>query len=255
MEYTTLIEGQVRKEVDFVSFRLHEDTFEMPDRVRKVARHAGTRGRLRVYSFPSRQALIEAAPSIRDAYNRAFAGNWEYYPLSLREVDLLVEQLASLVDPRFVKFISNGDRMVGFLFSFPDVTGALRKARGRLTPWSIVRLLLDLRRTDLVAINGAGILPEYQNRGGNALLYKPRSESTIRNSRFRTGDARCGGRDGRARCAASTLGELEPPSAKDSTRIYSPRHLTTACRPGAVAARDASSARSARSTRVRPDSS
>lgn len=182
--YAGLVEGAgFSKEVDFVSFRLREATFEMPDRVRKVAGHAVTRGNLRVYSFPSRQALVEAAPSIRDAYNRAFACNWEYYPLSEREVNLLVEQLAGLVDPRFVKFISNGDRMVGFLFSFPDVTTALRKARGRLTPWAIVRLLLALRRTDLVAINGAGILPEYQNRGGNALLYTE-IESTIRDSRF-----------------------------------------------------------------------
>jgi hypothetical protein len=34
-----------------------------------------------------------------------------------------------------------------------------------------------------VAINGAGILPEYQNRGGNALLYTE-IERTIRESRF-----------------------------------------------------------------------
>jgi hypothetical protein len=182
--YAKLVEGLgFRKEVDFVSFHLQKDTFMMPDRVRRVAERARARSGLRVFSYPSKRALIKAAPAIREAYNGAFVANWEYYPLSEREVGLLVEQLALIVNPRFVKFILDGDRMVGFLFTFPDLSAALQRARGRLTPWGIADLLLETRRTNWVAINGAGILPEYQNRGGNALLYTE-IERTIRESRF-----------------------------------------------------------------------
>ncbi|RPJ85555.1 MAG: hypothetical protein EHM13_00645 [Acidobacteria bacterium] len=183
--YAALVEAAgFCKEVDFVSFHLHEDTFVMPERVRRVAERAAARSGLRVFSYPTKRALIKAAPAIREAYNSAFRDNWEYYPLSEREVKLLVEQLALIVDPAFVKFIFDGERMVGFLFSFPDLSRAFRKARGRLTPLAIVRLLLEMRRSESVAINGAGILPEYQNRGGNALLYIE-IERTIRESRFR----------------------------------------------------------------------
>jgi hypothetical protein len=171
------------KEVDFVSFHLHEDTFVMPERVRRVAERAASRSGLRVFTYPTKRALIKAAPAVREAYNSAFCSNWEYYPLSEREVKLLVDQLAMVVDPAFVKFIFDGDRMVGFLFSFPDLSRAFQKAKGRLTPLSIARLFLEMRRTRSVAINGAGILPEYQNRGGNALLYIE-IERTIRESRF-----------------------------------------------------------------------
>lgn len=182
--YVTLVEGLgFAKEVDFVSFHLQKDTFVMPERVRRVAERSRDRSGLRVFSFPSKRAVIKAAPAIREAYNRAFVNNWEYYPLSVREVDLLVEQLALIVNPRFVKFIMDGDRMVGFLFTFPDLSAALQRARGRLSPWGLADLLLETRRTDWVAINGAGILPEYQNRGGNALLYTE-IEKTIRQSRF-----------------------------------------------------------------------
>ncbi|MFW6082720.1 MAG: hypothetical protein ACOC8C_01560, partial [Chloroflexota bacterium] len=35
----------------------------------------------------------------------------------------------------------------------------------------ILHILLDLRRTNWVSLNGVGIVPEYQGLGGNALLY------------------------------------------------------------------------------------
>jgi hypothetical protein len=44
-----------------------------------------------------------------------------------------------------------------------------------------------MRRTDWVAINGAGILPEFQGRGGNALLYSE-MEKTIHEAGFRHAD-------------------------------------------------------------------
>jgi hypothetical protein len=73
------------------------------------------------------------------------------------------------------------------LFAFRDVSAELRRAGGRLFPFGLVHLLLDMRRTDWVAINGAGILPEFQGRGGNALLYSE-MEKTIRESGFRHAD-------------------------------------------------------------------
>jgi hypothetical protein len=131
----------------------------------------------------SRRALIKVARHIGETYNRAFAGNWEYYPLSDREIDLVVRQLIVLANPRLIKLIAHADDIVGFLLAFPDVSGALQRARGRLTPWTITDLLLEARRTPWAAINGAGILPAYQGRGGNALLYLE-MERTIRGSQY-----------------------------------------------------------------------
>jgi hypothetical protein len=51
----------------------------------------------------------------------------------------------------------------------------------------LIGLLLELRRTKWGAINGAGILPEYQGRGGNALLYNE-MDKTIREFGFQHAD-------------------------------------------------------------------
>jgi hypothetical protein len=176
-----------RKDVDFVSFRLDRDAFVMPERVRAAADRARAMGNLRIVKFPSKRALVRSARAIGAAYNGAFTANWEYYPLSEREVDYLLGKVMVLADHRLIKIIQHGERFVGFLLAFPDVSAALQRARGRLTPWAIVDLLLETRRTEWVALNGAGILPEFRRVGGNALLYTE-IEDTIRHSHFRYAD-------------------------------------------------------------------
>jgi hypothetical protein len=152
----------------------------MPEAVHRAAARAEG---LRIVRYDSRRALIRAARKIGETYNRAFVSNWEYYPLSEREIDFVVDQMRPLADHRLMTFIASGDDVVGFLLAFPDVSAALKRMNGRLTPWGIASLLLERRRTKLVALNGAGIVPEYQGRGGNALLYT-QIERAIRESQF-----------------------------------------------------------------------
>lgn len=174
-----------QKEVDFVSYELDRDTFVMPEVVKRAAGR-GARN-LRIVRYRTRSALVRAARQIGETYNAAFVNNWEYYPLSRREVDFLVDQVRPLADPHLMTFIAAGERVVGFLLAFPDVSAALQRMHGRLTPWGVARLLLERRRTRAVALNGAGIIPEYQGHGGNALLYL-QIERAIRESHFDTAE-------------------------------------------------------------------
>ncbi len=77
----------------------------------------------------------------------------------------------TVADPSLIKLLLCKGEIAGFLFGFPDLSAALQRSRGRITPWSIVDLLLEYGRTRWLIVNGAGILPRYQRLGGNALLY------------------------------------------------------------------------------------
>jgi hypothetical protein len=185
--YSGLVEGfGFRKEVDFVSCRLSRDTFRMPDRIRRIAGRVMERGGLRVLKFRDRRELLAWAPRIGQAYNKAFVRNWEYCPLTDAEVGFLVKSLVQVADPRLIKIIVHGEDAVGFLFTFPDISAALQRMRGRLFPFGPLYLMLEFRRTRWLALNGAGILPEFQGRGGNALLYTE-LEKTVRESGYQHG--------------------------------------------------------------------
>ena len=160
-----------QKGVDFVSCYLSAEKFKLQERVHRIAERAANRSRLSVKRFKNKRELLSWAPRIGKTYNETFIENWEYYPLTEREIDFVVNEILTFADPKLIKIILHGDSVVGFLFAFPDVSAAIQRNHGRLLPFGIVDLLIESKRTKWVALNGAGVLPEFHGRGGNALLY------------------------------------------------------------------------------------
>ena len=184
--YQKLVEDYgFRKEVDFVSSFLAPQSFELPDKVKKAVEIAKKRGRLRVMNFRNKKHIIEWKYKIKDAYNRAFVQNWEYYPLSDRELDYALDNAIQVIIPELLQIILNEeDDIVGFVLSFPDVSAAMQKNKGRLGPIGIIRLLRELKTTQWLDFNGIGILPEYQGMGGNALIMEALLNAAKANPRF-----------------------------------------------------------------------
>ncbi len=176
--YPRLLENLgFRKEVDFISCYLSAESFNLPDRVHSIADRVQKRGTLQVKHFKDKKELKAWANRIGQAYNAAFVNNWEYYPLTEAEIKLILDNILVIADPKLIKIILHDDQVVGFLFGFQDVSAGLQRARGHLFPFGLLNILLDLRRTKWIALNGAGILPEFQGRGGNALLYAEMEKS------------------------------------------------------------------------------
>ncbi len=183
--YQQLVEAQgFEKEVDFVSCYLPADKFKIPERVEAIAERVMQRGHLEVKKFKNKKELLSWADRIGTAYNNAFVNNWEYYPLSQREIDFVVENILTIADHRLMKIITHGDDVVGFLFAFYDVSAALQRAKGKLFPFGLLDILLEMRRTKTVSVNGMGILPQFQGHGGNALLYYAMGKTLLEFQQF-----------------------------------------------------------------------
>jgi hypothetical protein len=183
--YEQLVEAQgFEKEVDFVSCYLPADKFNIPERVARIALRALERGGLQVKRFRNKKELLEWAPRIGEAYNKAFIHNWEYFPFTPREIQFVVDNIMTVADHRLIKIITHGDEVVGFLFAFHDVSAALQRAKGKLFPFGLIDLLLEMRRTNTVSVNGIGILPEFQGHGGNAILYYEMGQTLFNFNQF-----------------------------------------------------------------------
>lgn len=183
--YPKLIETLgFEKEVDFVSCYLPADAFKIPERVERIAKRVLERGNLWVKKFKNKRELVQWAPRIGRAYNKAFIHNWEYYPFFDGDVQFAVDNVFLVADPRLIKVIMHEEEIVGFLFAFPDVTSALQRAKGKLLPFGLPDLLLEMKRTKTISGNGMGILPEFQGMGGNALLYYEMAKTVLSFNQF-----------------------------------------------------------------------
>jgi len=173
------------KEVDFVSSYIKLDEFVLPEKIKKAIEIAKKRGSLSVKSFKDKKEIYAWKDKLRNAYNNSFVKNWEYYPLSDRELKFVIDNAITFVIPEMVKFILDKDgEMVGFVLPFPDVSAVMQKNKGKLGPIEILRLMRELKRTEWLDFNGIGILPEYQGMGGNALLMGALESAARGNPRF-----------------------------------------------------------------------
>jgi GNAT superfamily N-acetyltransferase len=182
--YPKLVEAiGFEKEVDFVSCYLARENFTLPEKAQEIARRIEERGTFKVLNFKNKRQIIAMAQQIGEAYNATFVNNWEYYPLTKGEIKLLLDNLLSVVDPKLIKIITYNEKIVGFLLAFPDISAALQRQGGKITPWGIIDMLLEMKRTKWVSLNGVGVLPEYHGRGGAALMYSE-MEKTIKDFGF-----------------------------------------------------------------------
>jgi hypothetical protein len=174
--YPRLVEALgFTKEIDFISFYLTSP--KVPARVASIAERVRRRGGFRVVRFTSKKDLREWALRIGEASNGAYTENWGYYPLTPREIEFILESLLRIADPRLIKVVTAGDEVAGFVLGFRDVSAAMQRAGGRLFPFGVIGILWEMRHSKWLAVGHAAILPRYQGRGGNALLYNEMCKS------------------------------------------------------------------------------
>lgn len=155
---------------EIVSGRL-DRTIRFPAHILEVAERVQRRRGLRVNNFETRRDLRHFLPRLQELYNTSLTGTSGNVPLTDEEVRSIADQMLWFSDPRLIKILMKGDEPVGYLFAYPDVSAALQRTRGYLLPFGWAEVLLELRRTKWININGAGIHEDYRGLGGTALLF------------------------------------------------------------------------------------
>ncbi len=156
-----------------------------PQNIHQLAERLAQRRGLRIAQCETRAELRKLIPAIKELYNASIEGTTDNMPLTDEEVSTLAGQILWLADPRLIKLVMKGEQVVGFMFAYPDVSAALQTTRGRLFPFGWLSVLLELRRTDWININGAGLLPEFRGSGGSAILYSEMFKAVSSNPRYR----------------------------------------------------------------------
>jgi len=186
--YVDLIEAQgFVKEGESVSGYLGTN-IQFPPRIHQLAERIAKRRGLRILRCNTRKDLRNLVTYLKELYNNSLTGTEGTAPLTDEEVNTMANQLIWLADPKLVKLVMKDNKAVGFLLAYPDVSLALQKTRGRLFPFGWLTLLLELRRTKWININGAGLLPEYRGSGGTAILFSEMFKSVSENPRYRHAD-------------------------------------------------------------------
>jgi hypothetical protein len=169
--YRELIEGfGFEKYLDNFSFYLPTSA-RLPPELHETVNALLEKGEYRVLEFRSKKELAKVADEVGDVFIATLGHHAGNYFLAEEELTRLKKNLLQIANPELVKVLAHGEKIVGFLFCFHDLSAAIQKSKGRLNPLSMIRLLREYRKSDWLLINGLGILPEHQGSGANLLLY------------------------------------------------------------------------------------
>ena len=150
-----------------------------PESIHRASELIQKRRGLHVARFRTRRDLRAFVPRLQALYNASLADTIDNTPLDDADARAMAEQLLWFANPRLIKILMKEDEPVGFLFAYPDISAALQRTRGRLWPLGWADLLLEMRRTRWVNINGAAIVERYRGLGGTAILFSEMQRSIV----------------------------------------------------------------------------
>jgi GNAT superfamily N-acetyltransferase len=117
--------------------------------------------------------LEEEVGLIVEVSNRSIAGNWGYYPVTEAEGQAIARDLKPIVDPEAILIAEGPDgEAIGFAMAIPDVNVILHRMKGRLFPLGWLKLLRGLPRLRQYRMWALGVVPAYQRKAIDALLYR-----------------------------------------------------------------------------------
>ena len=170
--------GGYEKDNDYVEYKLFVPK-EVPARYAKIASMIERRYNLHVKKLTRNEVFKGGyGQKVFKVLNECFKDLYSFSELSERQIDQYVKMYMPMADLDLFTVIEDWGcephKVVGVGLTLPSLTRALQKCRkGRLWPFGWWHLLRAIKwhKTNIVDLYLVGVLPEYRNKGANALLF------------------------------------------------------------------------------------
>ncbi len=169
--YIELIESYgFRKEKDLNGYKITDEGVVKVEKINRMVNAIRERYKIEIKKVNMRDYAGELK-KVKFVYNRAWAPNWGFIPFTDEEIDAVAADMKPLIEPNLLLFVESEGKIIGFTLTLPDYNRILKEMNGRLFPFGFIKLLTGKRKIDLARILTLGIIPEYQKKGIDALLY------------------------------------------------------------------------------------
>ncbi len=150
----------------------------LTDKMERVTAALKQRGKIRVRRLNMKH-FPQEVDYIKHIYNNAWQPNWGFVPMTDEEMNTLAYEMKQIMDPDIVLFAEKEgeDRPVGFALALPNINEALALGKpippgAKNLPTAIMNLMTNKKKITSMRIVILGVLPEYQGKGVDAMLYR-----------------------------------------------------------------------------------
>ena len=161
------------KDQDWHEFKIYVPD-GIPEKHLRIGEIVKKKYGLKTMKFKSTKEVWPYANKIFETLNAAYAPLYGFAPLTQKQIDYYVKMYIPMIRLDLVTVIVReaDDVVVGFGITLPNLSRAMQKAKGHMFPFGWIYLLHALKsKPKVVDFYLTGVLPEYQNKGVNALLF------------------------------------------------------------------------------------
>jgi GNAT superfamily N-acetyltransferase len=159
-----------KKAKDLYAYKISNEKIMKSEKLKRVAEIAVKRAGIKISQLDMKNFRKEI-DKVKYVYNKAWAPNWGFVPLTDEELDAMAEDLKPLVEPSLVLFGEINGQLVGFSLVMLDYNAVFKEMNGHLFPFNFIKLKTRKKIIKWSRIITLGIIPEYQKRGLDSVFY------------------------------------------------------------------------------------
>jgi len=154
-----------------------EEGYDVPPRILQLTDNVAKRYGIHVRQIDMSR-YEEEAKLVVELANNSIIDNWGYSPVTEAEVQATARDLKQVIQPKGVLFAEDANgRAVGFAIAIPDINSLLKGLNGSLLPFGWYKVLRGIPRLRRYRMFALGVIPEYQGKAVDSLLYRALYES------------------------------------------------------------------------------
>ena len=166
-----LEKNKYTKEIDLVVYQI-----KIPNPISEFYLKIGERAarmntNLHVLEFTSRRKVKPYIHPVLQLLNQTFTEIFGFVPFSEAEMDDFANRYLFLINPRFIKVVTDHqNKVVAFVIGMSHIGEGIKRSKGHLFPFGLFQILAAARKSKQLNLLLGGIDPAYRGKGLDVLM-------------------------------------------------------------------------------------
>ncbi|MFC4721990.1 GTP cyclohydrolase [Geojedonia litorea] len=144
-----------------------------PESFSKIQELIKRRYQLKALNFTKNKDIMPYTDQMFEVFSQSHSKLSSFVEINQEQREYFKKKFIGFLNPEYVKFVlDKDDKLIAFGIVTPSYAKALQKMNGKLFPFGIFHLLRAKKYAKTVTFYLIGVLPEYQNKGVTAIIFK-----------------------------------------------------------------------------------
>ncbi len=167
------------KKYDLVAYKVNVER-GIPAFYERIYNRLALKDSITMSDFQTKKDLKSIIQPLLQLVNDCFSEIDGFTPLDDREMHVLAKQYLSILDPELIKVVELDNEMIGFIIAMPNISQGIRKAKGYLFPFGVLKIVKSAKKTNQIDLLFGGVKKKYQGIGIDVMLGRDMLKTAIK---------------------------------------------------------------------------